>query len=75
MHSDVWDPSPTTSLSSFKYFVTFVDDCSKVTWFYLLKHKSDVIVAFKSFYSIICTQYNTKVQVLRSDNDSIYPVT
>lgn len=31
VHSDVWGPTPTTSLSGFKYFVTFVDDYSRVT--------------------------------------------
>lgn len=72
VHSDVWCPSPTTSLSGFKYFVTFVDDCSRVMWFYLLKNKSDVSIAFKSFYAMICTQFNTKLQVLRSDNGGEY---
>lgn len=31
VHSDVWSPSPTASLSGFKYFVTFVDDCPRAT--------------------------------------------
>lgn len=72
VHSDVWGPALTTSLPSFKYFVTFVVDCSKATWFYLLKHKNDVNVAFKSFHSMVCTQFSTKIQVLRSNNGGEY---
>lgn len=39
MHSDVRGPYPTNSLSGFRYFMTFVDDCSCATWVYLLKNK------------------------------------
>lgn len=46
VHSDVWGPAPTVSLSGFKYFVTFVGDYSQVTWVYLLKSKSDVFSTF-----------------------------
>lgn len=42
IHSDIWGPSTTVSLSGFRYFVTFVHDFSRATWLYLLKHKSDV---------------------------------
>ena len=43
-----------------------MDDCH--TLLYLLKNKSDVSVAFKSFHSMVCTEFNTKLQILRSDN-------
>lgn len=64
--------APTTSLFGFKYFVTFVDDCSRATWLYLLKHKSDGNVAFKFFHSMVYTQFSTKVQILFSDNSGEY---
>ena len=32
VHSNVWGPCPIMSLTKFKYFVTFVDDFSHVTW-------------------------------------------
>nr|GEV36965.1 retrotransposon-related protein [Tanacetum cinerariifolium] len=41
VHYDVWGPCPITSKSSFKYFVTFVDDYSRVTWLYLMKNRSE----------------------------------
>lgn len=72
VHTDVWGPLPTTSLSGFRYFVTFVDNCSCTTWVYLLKHKSDVFAAFKSFHFMVSTQFNAKIQILRSDNGGEY---
>ena len=36
IHSDVWGPF-SISIDGFKYFVTFIDDFSRVTWIYLLK--------------------------------------
>ncbi|GKA40567.1 polyprotein [Tanacetum coccineum] len=41
VHSDVWGPCPITSKSGFKYFITFVDDYSRVTWLYLMKNRSE----------------------------------
>lgn len=72
VHFVVWRPSPTTSLSDFKYFATFVGDCSRITWLYLLKSKSDLCTAFKPLCNIVDTQFNTKHQVLRYDNRGEY---
>ena len=49
------------SLTEFKYFVTFVDDFSYATWFYLMKSRSK-----------IQTQFHVSVQTLRSDNAKEY---
>jgi hypothetical protein len=40
---DVWGLAP-VSVGRFKYYVSFIDDYSKFTWFYLLKNKSDVFL-------------------------------
>lgn len=41
VHYDVWGPFPVTSLRGFRYFVTFVDDYSHVTWVYLWTSRKD----------------------------------
>ena len=68
IHSDVWGPCSTTSTNGCRYFVTFIDCFSRVTWLYLMKNKSDVLACFKDFHKAIQTQYGAVVKVLRSDN-------
>jgi hypothetical protein len=50
IHSNVWGPSPVTTSSGHRWFVIFVDDCTRMTWLYLLKHKDEVFGVFKSFH-------------------------
>lgn len=61
IHSDVWGPSPITTVSGFKWLVLFVDDCTRMTWLYLLKHKDEVLGVFKSFHAMVQTQFSAKV--------------
>ena len=51
VHSDVWSPSPTTALLGFNYFVTFIDDYSRMTWLFLLKNHSEIYGVFQKFYN------------------------
>ena len=55
VHSDVWGPSPLTSLLGFNYYIIFVDDYSRFTWLFLLKHKTEVLSIFKHFKSMVET--------------------
>lgn len=34
IHSDVWGPTPLLASNKFRYYVLFIDDCTKYTWFY-----------------------------------------
>jgi hypothetical protein len=43
--SDVWGPA-CVSIKRNKYYVNFIDDFSKFTWIYLLKHKYEVFQKF-----------------------------
>ncbi|KAJ9697399.1 hypothetical protein PVL29_009289 [Vitis rotundifolia] len=72
MHSDVWGPSKVPTLSGSRWFVTFIDDCTRMTWLCLMKTKDEVNLLFKKFHKMIETQYNAKVRVLRSDNGGEY---
>ena len=72
IHSDVWGPSGVSSLNGYRSFVTFIDCCTRTTWLYVLKHKSDVLECFMDFHKLIMTQYNACVKVLRTDNGTEY---
>ncbi|RVW62844.1 Retrovirus-related Pol polyprotein from transposon TNT 1-94 [Vitis vinifera] len=72
VHSDVWGPCPVTSQTGFRYFVTFVDDFSRMTWIYFMKNRSEVFSHFCAFSAEIKTQYDVSVKILRSDNGKEY---
>ena len=55
-----------------RWFVTFVDDCTRITWLYLLKHKSDVCNIFQVFHKMITTQFNTPIKIVKFDNGGEY---
>ncbi|KAL0556045.1 hypothetical protein IC582_004550 [Cucumis melo] len=68
VHSDVWGPSKVTTSSGKRWFVTFIDDHTRLTWVYLITDKSEVLSIFQNFYHTIKTQFHTKIAILRSDN-------
>lgn len=59
IHSDVWGPSKVTTLGGSRWFVTFIDDCTRMTWVSLMKSKGEVNLLFKKIYNMVHTQYNT----------------
>ena len=53
VHSDMWGPSTILNISGSRLFVTFIDDCTRVSWIYLLKNKSDVSHIFPIFCTMV----------------------
>lgn len=72
IHSDVWGPSPLSTVSGVRWFVIFIDDCTRMTWLYLIKNKDEVFSIFRSFHTMIQTQFSAKIHRLRSDNGGEY---
>nr|KYP41061.1 Retrovirus-related Pol polyprotein from transposon TNT 1-94 [Cajanus cajan] len=60
IHSDIWGPSRITTMSGKCWFITFIDDHTRVTWVFLLQEKSDVTLVFKKIYHMILTQFQTQ---------------
>jgi hypothetical protein len=72
IHIYVWGPSRVVSLSSHRWFVSFIDDFSQTPWIYLLKDKSEVFSVFQMFHKMVQTQFNTKNKIVRYDNGGEY---
>ncbi|CAL9009279.1 unnamed protein product [Prunus brigantina] len=68
VHSDVWGPAPISTPSGARWFVTFIDDCTRMTWISLLKTKGEVCTTFQQFYKMVDTQFHAKIKIIRSDN-------
>ncbi|KAH9726277.1 Integrase catalytic domain-containing protein [Citrus sinensis] len=72
VHSDVWGPTKTASISRSHYFVTFVDDFSRRVWVYTMRAKDEVLEIFVKWKKLVETQTRRKIKVLRSDNGGEY---
>jgi transposase InsO family protein len=65
---DIWGGYHTFSTCGARYFLTIVDDCTRTTWVYLLRYKSDALSKIQFFINMVQTHFNTRVQSFRSDN-------
>ena len=46
MNSNVLRPAPVFATYNYSYYVIFLDDCTRMSWVYFLKHKSEVFSVF-----------------------------
>ncbi|KAH9648835.1 hypothetical protein KPL70_025759 [Citrus sinensis] len=68
IHADLWGPEQTASLGGARYFMSLIDDFSRMVWVYMLKTKDDAFEKFKIWKTLVETQTNRKVRRLRTDN-------
>ena len=63
--SDVWGPAP-LSVGKHAYYVSFIDDFSKFTWIYLLKHRSEVYQVFLNFQQFVECKFARKIVTMQT---------
>lgn len=68
IHCDIWGPYHIPTHAGHQCFLTLVEDYTRFTWVFLLKHKSDVNIIIPYFFNMISTQFNCSIKSLRSDN-------
>lgn len=49
VHCDLWGPGPIRSKEQFRFYVVFIEDYNRFTWFYPMRHKSDLFEWFVHF--------------------------
>ena len=49
------DPLKSQVFSGAKWFVFFIDDCTRVNWLFLIKNKSNVSFVFPLFRKMVIT--------------------
>ena len=72
IHSGIWGPSRVNNVSGARWFITFIDDHTRICWVFLLKDKSETATVFQKFYQMVITQFQTKIQILQTDNGREY---
>lgn len=55
-----------------KWFVTFIDDHTRLCWVYSLNKKTEVENVFKEFNKMVEHQFLTKISILHNDNGTEY---
>ncbi|GJV18246.1 transposable element [Tanacetum coccineum] len=68
LHADCWGPSRVPSLGGARYFLSIIDDFSRMTWVFMLKHKSEAFEKFKHWKILIENQTGRKIKRLCTDN-------
>ena len=54
------------------YFLTFIDDFSRMCWVYFLKHKDEAFQFFKEFKEMAENECEHKIKCVRSDRGGEY---
>jgi transposase InsO family protein len=72
VHSDICGPIEVPTYSGNIYFITFVDEYSRMLWLYLIKLKSDALEVSKKFKVLAKKQSGMKLKILRIDGGGEY---
>nr|GEW61762.1 Pol polyprotein [Tanacetum cinerariifolium] len=72
VHTDICDLKSLSTKGGNKYFITFIDDCIKYYYVYLLKSKDEAIDKFILYKTEVENQLGKKIKVVRSDRGCEY---
>ena len=72
IHTDVCDFNSIQSRDGNNYFITFIDDCTRFFYVYLMKSKDEAIEKFALYKNEVENQLNKRIKELRSDRGGEY---
>ena len=72
VHSDLWGKAPVESKGKKLYYITFIDDKTRLTHLYLLRTKDEAPKMYKMYEAWVETQMGAKIKVLSSDRGGEY---
>ena len=58
IHSDIWGPSSVSSIDGSRYFIVFIDDYSRYSWIFNMKHRSELLQVYSNFAKMVETQFS-----------------
>jgi len=69
VHSDMCGPFEVPSLGGSKYFITFIDEFTRMIWLYTIKLKSEALEIFKI---LVEKESDKSIKILRTDGGGEY---
>ncbi|GJT67395.1 retrovirus-related pol polyprotein from transposon TNT 1-94 [Tanacetum coccineum] len=68
LRADCWGPSRVHCLGGARYILSIIDNFSRMTWVFMMKHKSETFEKFKHWKILIKNQTGRKIKRLRTAN-------
>jgi hypothetical protein len=72
IHSDIYEMNEILTKGGKRYFITFIDDCTRFYYVYLMKTKDETLYYFKIYKTRVENQLEKKIKRLRSDRGREY---
>ncbi|CAL8097191.1 unnamed protein product [Prunus armeniaca] len=72
IHYDICGPMQITTFGGNRFFLTFIDDHTRICWVLFMQHKSHVFNIFKRFKSMVELQSDYQIKKFRSDRGEEY---
>jgi len=72
VYSDVCGPFQMLLVGQNRYFISFIDEYSRMIWLYFIKAKSDVFSVFKRFKVFAEKQIGRRLKIFRTDGVGEY---
>lgn len=72
VHTDVWGYSPVSSLSRWRFYVTFIDDFSCYCWLFPIQFKLQVFDVFLDFKPLVENMFARKIKTIQSNGGGEY---
>ena len=66
IHCDLWGAYRVLASCGGIYFLTIVDDCSRVVWIYLLNRKDEAACVLKNFIVMVRRQFEKNVKIVKA---------
>ena len=55
-----------------KYFISFIDDCSRYMYLYMIRNKDEALNAFKVFKAEVEKQCGKQIKIVKTDRGGEY---
>jgi hypothetical protein len=66
IHSHISGPFDIPTIGGSKYFITFVDEHTRMLWLYIIKLKSEALEVFKRFKILVEKESEKSIKILRT---------
>ena len=68
IHFDVWGPFSVSNIGRSRYIAIFVNDYSRYSWIFHMKHRSELLQVYCNFAKMVETQFSKCIKNFQSNN-------